>query len=520
MTSSIEIRPGRWLRRLVPAALAGLALVPTGASAVDRPATPQNLRSVFSAAQPGDTILLASGNYGRFEGGMKSGEVVLRPQPGAAVLMELYFNPAQNITVDRLKLTDILIGESRTKNITVRNSDIPGPTVIRTAEFDNANILFDRNVHRDWNACTDGCYDGRITLPGSDNQAASGVTIRNSEFRGGMSDGIQNGARRTKILNNTFHDLVSGPADGSGQHTDAIQLYGSRETLIKGNYFYHTGPKIMAPDGADHEIIEDNVFGSGKYPYAIMMWSDNGSIIRHNTLAPGGDCWFNLRCGIISLGQKTGGCKYADSCDPGTDTLVEDNILAALSVSEGKASHRSSYNLFHEDSARGQSDMRAQPVFVGGARPTSYADYKLAAGSPGRGDASDGLDRGIRLGAIPPASAAGGRGSTSIRVLSTLRSIRATGRLRLRIRTADAGNVVVSGRVRPGPSVARRARHSRKVIKLKRVSLGHVRAGTRTVSMKLSRTARRTLGRSRSGRLLVRMQVDSAVTSVALRIKR
>ena len=47
------------------------------------------------------------------------------------------------------------------------------------------------------------------------------------------------------------------------------------------------------------------------------------------------------------------------------------------------------------DSSNGQN-FGGTPQFVGGAHPTSYAGFKLAPGSPGKGRASDGLDLGIR----------------------------------------------------------------------------------------------------------------------------
>ncbi|HUC20400.1 MAG TPA: dockerin type I domain-containing protein, partial [Candidatus Polarisedimenticolaceae bacterium] len=46
-------------------------------------------------------------------------------------------------------------------------------------------------------------------------------------------------------------------------------------------------------------------------------------------------------------------------------------------------------------------DLKGKPTFVGGAKPTTYAGFALAAGSLGKGNASDGLDRGIRLSATP-----------------------------------------------------------------------------------------------------------------------
>jgi len=510
-------KPARRLAIALVASAAVVAVLPAGAAPTDRPATPATLASVFSEAQAGDTILLASGDYGVFKGAMKSGEVTLKPQPGADATLALSFRPAANITIDGVTLSEIEIGDRDTKNITVRNSDVPGQTTMHTDELQNANIVFDHNVHRDWNK-TDACRcgEGRISLQG-DGGRPSGVTIRRSEFRGGMSDGIQNGSTGTRILDNTFHDLVAGTPEGV--HTDAIQLYGSRNTLIKGNYFHDIGAaQIMAPDGADHEIIEDNVFGPGDYPYAITIWSDDGSIIRHNTMAPGA-CWFNLPCGIITLGQKDS-CTYAAECDAGTGTVIEDNILPDIGIGEGKATFTSRSNLFSDNSAQGANAVRGKPLFVGGTRPTTYSGFQLAPASPGRGNASDGLDRGIRVVAgagesAPPAA------TSSIRVLSSLRSIRRTGKLRLRIRTVSAGVVVVSGNVRPGRAVkAAASRHSRKVIRVLPVSLGMRAAGSRTVTMKLGRRARRILGRSRDARLSVRLKVGSDVTPAKLTIKR
>ena len=45
------------------------ALVPVAAQAADSHATPSSFASMFSAAQGGDTVFLASGSYGSFNGG-------------------------------------------------------------------------------------------------------------------------------------------------------------------------------------------------------------------------------------------------------------------------------------------------------------------------------------------------------------------------------------------------------------------------------------------------------------------
>ena len=93
-------------RAIVTALTFAVALLaaPT-ADAIERHATPSNLTSVFSNAQANDTIRLASGNYGTFRGGIKSGMVTLAPEPRAHPTMELDFNPAANITISRVTVT-------------------------------------------------------------------------------------------------------------------------------------------------------------------------------------------------------------------------------------------------------------------------------------------------------------------------------------------------------------------------------------------------------------------------------
>jgi hypothetical protein len=367
-------------------------VLPSTASADQLSATPSTLGSVFASARGGDTIQLAAGDYGTFRGAQKSGVVTLVAQSGAAVTMDLDFDPASNITIDGVKITDATLADSRTKNIIVRNSDIPGQVTFRTDELANANILFERNVHRDWDKCGD-CAEGRVSLPAGSSQP-TGITIRNSEFKGGLSDGIQTGSNGTQIINNTFHDFEPGSSDGV--HADAIQLYGSENTVIRGNYFYDLNvPMLMAADGADHELIEDNVVhgDSDGYPF-VTLFSDDGSIVRHNTFADG-PCAFNLRCGILRIGAKSG--------DPeGRGTVVEDNILGDIAVEAGNLARRS-HNLLADRGTSGASEIFGMPTYVGGANPATYAGHRLAPGSLGKGNASDGLDRGARIdGAGPP----------------------------------------------------------------------------------------------------------------------
>ena len=59
-------------------AFAGLLIVPGAAQAADLAATPSTFSSVFSSAKAGDSVVLASGSYGSFKGGSKTGLVTVK----------------------------------------------------------------------------------------------------------------------------------------------------------------------------------------------------------------------------------------------------------------------------------------------------------------------------------------------------------------------------------------------------------------------------------------------------------
>ena len=383
-------------------AVLGAGAAPACARAAELSATPSTFAGVFSGAQAGDTIRLASGNYGTFRGALKSGMVTIAPHSGATATMALRLNPAANITLDGLKITDALIAGTATKNLVVRNSDFDGARVtFRGDHLVNANVLFDNNVHSNVDVCS-GCSDARVHIAERNDAGPNGITIRNSRFYGGSADGILNGGNGTRIIANTFRDLFQTGAGGA--HTDSLQLYGSKNTLVKANFFYNVDMgNPSAYDRADHEIIEDNVVVSSRYPFPMQLLSDNGSIVRHNTFVStstrGGGCDYNLPCGIVRMGNKSGD-------PPSVGTVVKDNVLAEISITGRTPSYaEEDYNLFTHRRGSGANDRLGQPIFVGGERPTTYEGFRLAAGSPGKGTASDGLDRGARIGtnAPPPA---------------------------------------------------------------------------------------------------------------------
>ncbi len=372
--------------QLSAVALGLSVLYPGIVQAADLQATPSTLASVFSAARGGDTIRLASGKYGQFLGGAKPGLVTLCPQAGAAVTLDVKFNPASNITIDGVTVEGChVIGASR--NLTFTNVLFTKQVTFRDATGP-MNVLFDRCT---WGAIDSvGYYEGRLSVVGSV-IGPCGITVQHSKFGpGGNLDGVQTGGDGLRILNSEFVGIRSG---SSGIHTDAIQLYGSKNTVIRGNYIHDCDSGIMAPDGTDHEIIEHNVIDPGTYPYAIMIGSDNGSVIRHNTLPDGSASW-KMRKGIVSIGAK------ADK-PASKGTVVQDNVLGEVSIQSGSTA-TVNHNLIANAAPIGAQDIRGLPTYSGGAVPTTYAGFALTNRSIGKGDASDGTDRGITVSSARP----------------------------------------------------------------------------------------------------------------------
>jgi hypothetical protein len=365
-------------------------------------ATPASFGSVFSGAQGGDVISLGAGDYGSFGGGSKPAVVTIRPEPGAAVSMAVSFSSASNLRLEGLTVRGATIGGS-TRNVTIANSVFTEAALVDTTQgMVNANIVFDGDRFSGISVCST-CYEGRLTIHGSKsvNTQPVGVTVQNSLFNGGgNSDGIQVGSYGVQILNNEFTDLHQG--DPSLAHTDALQLYGQSHTVVRGNYMHNVATGIMSPDGADHEVIENNVILTEGYASGIVLGPDNGSVIRHNTLpdaARGGQ----LR---ITTANQPGA--------PSRGSVVTDNVIASLLVEGDSTLAAEDHNLIAQGGGKGVGDLKGKAAFSGGGGPANWLGFTLAPGSLGKGAASDGSDIGINNVAAPaPAPVAAVRPSLS-----------------------------------------------------------------------------------------------------------
>ena len=341
-----------------------------------------SLASQFDAASTGQTICLASGDYGTFHAGAKSGEVTVRAAPGADARMSLDFTGASGVRLQGLRITAATIAGA-SHDVEIRDSVFSGRAYIDASQLADARIVFDGNTHVNIDTCDD-CPQGRVHISGDSGHPA-GVLIAHSLFKGGNSDGVRADAPGVRIVGNEF----TGFRDQGSFHTDPIQLAGGTNVLIKANWIHDNDVSagIMIADGTKRDVIEDNVVSASGSPFAITLYSDDGSLIAHNTFADG-VCTFGKRCGIVNLGSKIG-------ATTGKGTVIRDNVLGGI-IADDNGGHSAppgftaEHNLVRDGAPGNQQGV---PTYAG--RPTRYSRFRLATGSAGKRAASDGSDVGI-----------------------------------------------------------------------------------------------------------------------------
>jgi hypothetical protein len=359
-------------------------------------ATTSDFSSEVAAATPGQTVCLAAGDYGDWDGTSEAAPgITITTLPGAAVTMGFQFSLAntQNITVDGGANGGSISspnggssfdGTTTTpRDITIQNVAFNGnDTSIEIDGPTNSDITFNHDSFNGSDCLTAG--SGGVALHLSYSASGpSGVTVENSEFENGSSDGIQSGTAMT-ILNNYFYNLIETSAEMPTCHTDAIQFDGMTggQTVIEGNWFVDTSDGIGSwnGDNAPGYVIENNIFDHQLEESAIALHLDNGSTVVHNTcIDPGAAC--------LDLTGLSG--------QPSVGTVVDDNIFDASDPYDlSNANPASVVDNMVPSGATG-SDFNGTPTFVGGtgfplAGPTDYLLTSVAAVS-----ANDGTNVGI-----------------------------------------------------------------------------------------------------------------------------
>src|SRR4051795_8565351 len=252
---------------LVSTVAASVALLPSAARATDFHATPSSFASMFSQAQGGDTVYLASGSYGSWGGGAKSSMVVVAADAGASPSMS-----GGNFS-------------SGVRNITLKGVTFTGPVEVSPGSAP-LNLVFDGDT---WGNVGHAAHEGRLSIVGGGSNAigGNGAQVKNSTFGpGGCSDGIQDSSNGTAIgPNNTFKGVVPG---GCSEHVDAIQPYASNYVYIHDNNFHDNEQGIMSPDGVStgYRITNNVIHTATAYPCMHLGDTRSGSV-THNVCRNG-----------------------------------------------------------------------------------------------------------------------------------------------------------------------------------------------------------------------------------------
>jgi chitodextrinase len=236
--------------------------------------TSAELYKALAGATGGETILLASGNYGGFSLGVKSGFDITFPSTvkitsassdHPAVFTGIFLNGASNLNIDNV-VFDYTAGPGDTQRDRPNQINSCANISITNSTFDGDNA-----------SGSTGAANGYGTGIGLSVRWGSGITIENNDFsdwhRGAVFDSTSN----LTVIGNEIHDIRSDGMDFVNVHKVLIEdnyLHDFRASYSAGDHrdmiqFWTTGTKTPSTD----IIIRSNMFdiGDGSYTQSIFM---------------------------------------------------------------------------------------------------------------------------------------------------------------------------------------------------------------------------------------------------------
>lgn len=381
----------------------------------------RSLDSVLHAAASGAVVCLSSGTYTSgldLAGISPASSITIRPADGATVV----FAGALSLsgTIERLTFSGFEAPSNLRGGVSIvgdgaadiaftddnfNGSGSPGQGQVALSNLRaRSDVSLTDDTFIDVSPCAD-CGEGTIQInnTGADNDP-DGVTIADDLISGGLADGIQWGGSEsgTRVLDNEITGKLQaspsqcGAYGGNCPHTDALQFVSdSRDIVLRGNYLHGNTDSILQADGSNTDItVTDNVLAvSDATTRAVQVAGWRGGTFSHNT--------------VNSL--ATWDCTHDDVCTSGvtlTDNIFQGGIGRGIQEAGGQFAVED-YNLTAAcpdggATGCGAHDIHGAPRYVGGLAPRTYGGWALAAGSPGRADASDGSDRGAHPSSDPP----------------------------------------------------------------------------------------------------------------------
>jgi hypothetical protein len=391
-----------------------------GASCYTAPACTRtvtsNVGAAITSAAGGDVVCLGAGGSpypGISTTAAKGSDVTIQAAPGASVTVaSITVTGGSHLVFQDLTLTGgaAIYGATHTH---LRFMQFGAATQVCSSTschlgsvVPNADVTLE---HDRFDNIQTGISEGRLEIEGVDaDSTPGGISVRYSHFggtglnggTGGCSDGIGLHANADGVTigpGNEFDHIVQGNcATINGAHADPIESFVALNPVVIGNYFHDNGDGSGGlgwfSGAAGTAVITGNVFAcpsSGNYPYPAAIPGTPGAVFAHNVIA--GPCQ-------LELGKD-------NQCEDSTGAAVRDNVW----VQGNPGVHVGNLNgcspppdgIFTESHnlncgcGGGTGDVSGTAAFAGGSTPTTWEGWALAAGSPGKGGASDGSDMGI-----------------------------------------------------------------------------------------------------------------------------
>jgi hypothetical protein len=347
---------------VAPAALAAafaslVAAAPLAAQTAPRTfsvATPAELRTALHAARPGDTVLLAPGNYGtfyfdrfRYTGGyvnVRSADPANRARFGQVFVR---WSSGLSISGIDAQTSSSPVVSISASNIRFAGNRIRGANPNGDPWDDNGSGMWIRSSSNVMVASND-FQDLRVAVW---IQRSTSVALRHNDFTI-LREGVNvSGATRGDIANNRFENF--SPNYGNGEHPDGIQFWNRNETSGVSHYKVRNNLLSFGNNGAIHGLFLSNeadhlphsnleITGNiyyGSAVHGITFDVVNDSVISNNVVAASAWADINNTSFRSADGREGGGFQPSIRYGLGTGVVVNNNIATHFSGnSTGKTS--------------------------------------------------------------------------------------------------------------------------------------------------------------------------------------
>ena len=337
--------------------------------------TDRELRLALERATGGETIVLQPGRYGfHYLPKPYASRVTVRGVDRGSVQVEGFS------TVANADAT------TAAANVLIRNMTISSPDSSRDAIRINRgahNIVMEELTIKGGHHCVNvNAY------PYSGVTWAHDITVRDSDLSHSLSDVVQiTGGRNVVFEHNFIHD----PQDNPDDHVDGIQVIGSEDLKIVGNFFteppagtfgFNQAIILGRADPYDRSLmvrksyVANNLI-SGWRGSGILLAGTEFTWVVNNTSMP-----YRDQSGFVTVDKNPSASGGTAEAWYNTDLKVWNNIFNKVSTDTKSDPVFASNNLITEGaSGYGQYSLTGRARFVT-TNPTRSERYKLKATSP------------------------------------------------------------------------------------------------------------------------------------------